>query len=91
MVVMNFHIIENIFVNIWINSLTLHFHHSDWFQIVCDCLYLSLTIGKIFSKVGPGLYTKQNDLDHDLDRLDCDREDAPVLFTWTLIVQYNNA
>ena len=25
-------------VNILINSLTLHFHHSDWFQIVRDYL-----------------------------------------------------
>ena len=46
-----------------------------------------------FMMAGPGLYTKQNDLDHDLDDidLDCDREDAPILFTWTFIIQYNNA
>ena len=33
----NLHIIGNTFVNIRINSHTLHFHHSDWFQIVRDC------------------------------------------------------
>ena len=35
--VMNLHIIGNTFVNIRINSHTLHFHHSDWYQIVRDC------------------------------------------------------
>ena len=36
-VVVNLHYIGNNFVNIRINSHTLHFHHSDWFKIVCDC------------------------------------------------------
>ena len=36
-VVMNLHIIGNTFVNIRINSHTLHFHHYDWFKIVRDC------------------------------------------------------
>ena len=36
-VVMNLHIIGNTFVIIRINSHTLHFHHSDWFQSVRDC------------------------------------------------------
>ena len=40
-VVMSLHIIGNTFVNIWIISHKLHFHHSDWFQIVPDCwIYL---------------------------------------------------
>ena len=38
-VVMNLQIIWNTFVNIRINSHTLHFHHSDWFQIVRDCRF----------------------------------------------------
>ena len=37
-VVMNLHIIGNTFVKIRIKSHTLHFHHSDWFPIVRDCL-----------------------------------------------------
>ena len=36
-VMMNPNIIGNRFVNIRIDSLTLHFHHSDWFQFVRDC------------------------------------------------------
>ena len=40
-VVMNLHIIGSTFVNIRMNSHTLHFHHSHWFQIVRDCwIYL---------------------------------------------------
>ena len=40
-VAMNLHIFGNTFVSIRINSHTMHFHHSNWFQIVCDCwIYL---------------------------------------------------
>ena len=40
-VVINLHMIGNTFVNIRIYGHTLHFHHSDWFQIVRDCwIYL---------------------------------------------------
>ena len=46
-VMVNLNIIRNTFINIRINSFTLHFHHSDWFQIVRDC--------RIF------LYHKQSD------------------------------
>ena len=35
-VIINLHVIGNTFVNIRLNSHTLHFHHSDWFQIVRD-------------------------------------------------------
>ena len=51
-VVMNLHVIGNTFVNIRKNCHTLHFHHFDWLQLN---LSLSLTIGKIFGQVGPGL------------------------------------
>ena len=54
-VVMNLHIIGNTFVNIRISSHTLHFHHSNWFQIVRDCwIYLySEKSQNIFGQVGP--------------------------------------
>ena len=57
-VVMNLHVIGNTFVNIRKNSHTLHFHHSDWFQIVRDCwIYLYRKQSeRIFGQVGPGLY-----------------------------------
>ena len=42
-VVMNINIIRNTFVNIMINSHTLHFHQSDWFQIV-QIVYIHRTI-----------------------------------------------
>ena len=56
-VVINLHIIGTIFVNIRIDSHSLHFHHSDWFQIVRDCcIYLHrVQSDKIFGQVGPAL------------------------------------
>ena len=56
---MNLHKIGNTFVNIQINSQSLHFHQcSDWFQIVCDrWIYLYCKQSeKIFGQMGPGLY-----------------------------------
>ena len=62
-VVMNLRITGNTFVNIRINSHTLHFHHSGWFQVVRNCwIYLYREqLEKIFGQVGPGLLCLTSD------------------------------
>ena len=55
--VMNLDIIGNTFVNIRKNSHRLHFHLSDWFQIVRDfwIYHYREQSESIFRQVGPGL------------------------------------
>ena len=58
MFMMNLHIIGNTFVNIRINSLTLHFHDVICFRLLATAEFISIINNrKIFSKlkVGPGL------------------------------------
>ena len=39
---MNLDIIGNTFVNIRINSHTLHFHQSDWFKLIAIAEFISM-------------------------------------------------
>ena len=58
-VVIILHIIDNTFVNIRINSHTMHFHHSNCFRLFAIAEFISIAHNwkKIFGQVKPGLNT----------------------------------